>query len=141
MSSNWFGAKAQEPYLARTSALAALAWFGTFSVVSVAFLMFTSEFGGFLAIGAGVVDVCGSLVHASLVRLAWFRGLQGGRIIAVTVGTLALLTLVFVAHNAVYESPQGRSLAGGVFEALLFAALPVLVVAFLVTQVVERAGT
>ena len=68
-------------------------------------------------------------------------GLQGGRIIAVTVGTLALLTLVFVAHNAVYESPQGRSLAGGVFEALLFAALPVLVVAFLVTQVVERAGT
>jgi hypothetical protein len=140
VSSNWSGPKSLEPYLARTTALAALAWFGTFSAIGVAFSMFQPEAGGFLAIGAVVVGVCGALVHASLLRLSWFLGLRSGRIIAVAVGTLALLALVLVAHNGAYGSSQGRSLADGVFEAVLFALLPVLVMTFFVTRFVERAG-
>ena len=131
-----------KPFSRLASARAAIAWSVGFSAVGVTASVFIPEIGRFLAIGVVAVALCGAVAHASLLSLASFRRLQGGQVIAVALATLVMVAFVLIAFNALYpERAEQQALMSGVFEAIALAAMPVLLAAFLVTLLVERAGT
>jgi hypothetical protein len=129
-----------EPYSALQSGRAVLAWFG-FGVFGVALSTFISEVGSAFAAAVLIVANCGALTHATLLRMKWLRRMQGGRIVAIAVGTLALVAVATVVQNGLQASQQPSALTDGIVGAVAILALPVLVGAFLATQYVERTGT
>ena len=124
---------------ARALALVAVAWLGGFAALAV-FLSMLAEVGAALEAWAIAVGACGAVAHFTLLQFQWFRRMQTGQVWAVWLSAMALLLASSLAYELSTSSVRSAPMAAsGVVTICLFAAVPILLVSFATTVLLQRA--